>query len=99
MNRLNKDHVGARLLVTDRLTEVSRDEIEVLEVSPSGSAVKVCKVRFTIIVAAGTLYLLGVGAGLNLAMDGCRGFVGVALCSIMACFIIRSVSAAIGGAK
>lgn len=39
-NKITASHVGKRLLVTDRYTGIPRDEIEVLEVSPSGQHVK-----------------------------------------------------------
>ena len=37
---ITADDIGKRLLLTDRLTQVGRTEVEVLEMSPSGENVK-----------------------------------------------------------
>lgn len=37
---ITRDDVGKRLLLTDRITEIGRLEVEVLELSPSGENVK-----------------------------------------------------------
>lgn len=40
MSTIKKEHIGKRLLITDGYTHVDRDEVLVVELSPSGKDVK-----------------------------------------------------------